>query len=127
MNEEDDGMLCPIPLGNDPESEFSSVSILQEFPMCEAIWANVTTWPGTGMIDEERPNLWSAQPNNWAVQHFDNWKIHHTYEKNWIRNAIGWFLILMIIAVKTSFLGIIRFETLKVLHDGWQLSDNMRS
>ena len=89
MNEEDDGMLCPIPLGNDPESEFSSVSILQEFPMCEAIWANVTTWPGTGMIDEERPNLWSAQPNNWAVQHFDNWKIHHTYEKNWIRNAIG--------------------------------------
>ena len=31
------------------------------------------------MNGEEKPNLWSALPNNWAVQHFDNWKIHHTY------------------------------------------------
>ena len=33
--------------------------------------------------------------------HFDNWKIHHTYEKNWIRNSL-------------------------ILMDGWQLSDNQR-
>jgi len=33
--------------------------------------------------------------------HFDNWNIHHTYEKNWIRNAL-------------------------VLMDGWQFSDNQR-
>ena len=33
--------------------------------------------------------------------HFDNWNIHHTYEKNWIRNSL-------------------------ILMDGWQFSDNQR-
>lgn len=89
MNEEDDGLLCPIPLTSDPE--FSASTILEEFPMCQAIWDEVITYPSTGLIGEDRPNLWSVDPNNWAVQHFDNWKIHHTYEKNWIRNAIGSF------------------------------------
>ena len=39
--------------------------------------------------------------SNWAVMHFDNWNIHHTYEKNWIRNSL-------------------------ILMDGWQFSDNQR-
>ena len=38
---------------------------------------------------------------NWAIQHMDDWKIHHTTEMNWVRNE-------------------------DVRHDGWQYSDNAR-
>ena len=38
---------------------------------------------------------------NWAIQHMDDWKIHHTSDMNWVRNE-------------------------DVRHDGWQYSDNGR-
>ena len=38
---------------------------------------------------------------NWAIQHMDDWKIHHTSDMNWVRNE-------------------------DVRHDGWQYSDNPR-
>ena len=38
---------------------------------------------------------------NWAIQHMDDWKIHHTSDMNWVRNE-------------------------DVRHDGWQYSDNAR-
>jgi len=65
---------------------------------CQNIWNGNEP---IGVIGEKRPNQWSVPEGNWAVMHFDNWKIHHTYEKNWIRNAL-------------------------ILMDGWQFSDNQR-
>ena len=57
------------------------------------------------MDKDPRPNLWTRKDhgrNNFAVLNFDNWKIHHTWNVNWIRNAIS-------------------------LSTGWELSDNRRS
>ena len=57
------------------------------------------------MNKDHRPNLWTKKAhgrNNFAVLNFDNWKIHHTWNVNWIRNAIS-------------------------LSTGWELSDNRRS
>ena len=47
-------------------------------------------------------SLKQTKANNFAVLHFDDWKIHHTWKTNWIRNAIS-------------------------LQSGWQFSDNKRS
>ena len=57
------------------------------------------------MDRDPRPNLWTTKDhgrNNFAVLNFDDWKIHHTWSVNWIRNAIS-------------------------LSTGWQMSDNRRS
>ena len=57
------------------------------------------------MDRDPRPNLWTTEShgrNNFAVLNFDHWKIHHTWNVNWIRNAIS-------------------------LSTGWEMSDNRRS
>ena len=51
---------------------------------------------------EARPNLWSKPMSNWARLHFTGFKIHHTTEKTWMRNA-------------------------DIHMDNWQFSDNARA
>lgn len=45
--------------------------------------------------------FWAKPWGNWAWHYLQDWKIHHTWEKNWARNG-------------------------EIHMDGWQFSDNTR-
>ena len=45
--------------------------------------------------------FWAKPWGNWALHYLQDWKIHHTWEKNWARNG-------------------------EIHMDGWQFSDNTR-
>ena len=43
--------------------------------------------PENAADPDERPNFWAKPNGNWARLELTGWKIHHTLNKNWARNA----------------------------------------
>ena len=91
----DETVKDQVPTEDMPEPAFSINGIGWK------VYMKSMNGPTTAGERDERPNFWAKPNGNWARLELNGWKIHHTINKNWARNA-------------------------DVQVNGWQVSDNLR-